>query len=309
VRGPAARLGLLPALLAAAACTGPAPEAEDARRSGRPSVDAPSPCSPYPGRVPLVVDVSSASLATSGPTALDGLTLEQIADFRRRKVAASAVPGLFPADYDPLKGPARRIYQSITPGARWLGPAAYYVANPHLLVIFTCANHVTPLGLFCPDFEVTYEGGRIDEVHTGEAARCWLGRAYDPTYADNPGRIRLVMVNAFDVGFRFAHVDLAACENVAAGDGTGNAARAVFSQSSFFHVGRYGANNLSPEDRNGWLRLVAPGVRTVVTVKLWRARPPSVDEPPALTYRVTADPSPGPTRATDSAHGGRHRGT
>lgn len=281
-----------PVLIAASGCgpsSGPVTGGPASRSAGPPA--AATPFRPRPGRTALAVDVASAALATGGPTALDGLTRQQIADFRRAKVREHADLGVFPADYDPLVGPGRRIYERLAPGVRWLGPAAYYLANPYLLVVPTCANHVTPLGLFCPDFEVAYDAGRIEETYAGAAARCWLDRVHDPPYADHPGQLRLIMVNAYDAGFRHAHVDLRASENVAAGEGPGNIARAFFSQSSFYHVGRYGANNISPEDRDGWVRLESRTTRTVLTVKLWSERPASVGVPAPLTYRVIVDPA------------------
>jgi hypothetical protein len=187
-------------------------------------------------------------------------------------------------------GPARGIWQQITPGAAWLPPAAYYVANPYHLVVLTCANHVTPLALFCPDAELRYAGGAFTEVYTGSGARCWLDRVFDPDYADHAGTIRVVMVNAYDASFRFAHVDLAASANVEAGVGAGNVGRDVYSQPSFFHVGRYGKNNLSPEDRNGWLVVRDREAATRVVVKLWRERPATPAQAAPLRYTVSIEP-------------------
>lgn len=240
------------------------------------------------GREEIGHETASASLDPGGATALDRLTLEGVLAFRRERVAAHARLGVFPRPYDPLAGESRRIWASISPGVRWLGPTAYYVANPYALVVMTCANHVTPLALGCPDVQLVYEDGRLLESHRGASARCWLARA--ATGADPPGRLRVVMVNAYDAGFRAAHVDLRASSNVdPVSEGTAVTSRS-FGQSSFFHVGRYSANNISPEDPQGWIQLHDPGAPTRIHVKLWQDAPARPAEPADLTYVVDVAP-------------------
>jgi hypothetical protein len=159
-----------------------------------------------------------------------------------------------------------------------------------VLVVFTCANHVTPLNLLCPDVAVRYSDRHIEERHEGESARCWLRFVHEPPYADRPGQLRVVMVNAYDAGFLYAHVDRARCANVASNDDVANVVNGLFSQSSFFHVGRYRANNLSPEDPRGWIRLSRADAPTTIHVKLWRDRPASVAAEPDLTYEAVIAP-------------------
>lgn len=235
-------------------------------------------------------NVSGATVDPQGRTALDGLDLKDVASFRQARVRDHQDLALFPRLYDPLQGPSRRIYASITPGMKWLGPTPYYVANPYVLIVMTCANHVTPLNLFCPEVSFRYTHRRIEEIHNGPSARCWLDRLFDPPYADNPGLARVVMVNAYDAGLHYAHVDLGQSENVGADSSPENIVNALFDQSSFFHVGSHAANNISPEDRKGWIRLQDRGAPTRIHVKLWTGRPPSPASPADMVYVVSVRP-------------------
>lgn len=253
--------------------------------------DQPKAARLFHGRAAIAHDTTAASTDLGGPTALDGASLDEVVRFRRARVAAYESLGIFPTPYDPLAGPARHIWDRLTPGAAWLGPTPYYVANPYVLVVLTCANHVTPIDLVCPDLELTYESGRFVERHRGENARCWLSRVWSDACADAPGAIRVIMLNAFDAGFPFAHVDLAASANVAAGEGPRNIGRSIHSQPCYFHVGRYGVTNISPQDRDGWLAVGDPGAATRIVVKLWRTRPSSPARPADFTYEIHVDPS------------------
>jgi hypothetical protein len=244
----------------------------------------------FEGREAIAQELAGCSLDTQAPTALDGMSLLEIVAFRRERVARHARLHVFPRDYGPLASASARIWRSITPGRRWLGPTPYYVENPYLLIVATCANHVTPLNLACPDLSLRYRSGVFHERHAGDSARCWLRRVHEPPYADHPGSVRLVMVNAYDAGYRFAHLDPARSRNVLPEEGRANVGNGLFSQSSFFHVGRHEVNNISPEDRNGWIRLARPAARTLLVVKLWREAPASPDRKADLEYRIDVDP-------------------
>ncbi len=261
-------------------------------RSGPQEPIASTPDSPEPLRATVSIqqDLKSASINPDGGTALDGLQLMGIVDFRLGKVREYERLALFPPSYHPLKGESLRIYQQISPGMKWLGPTAYYVANPYVLIVAVCANHVTPLNLLCPAAGITYTYRRIDEAHRGEAAACWLDRVFDPPYADQPGEVRLAMVNAFDCGLRYAHVDRSQSSNLESEADPANVLNGLFSQSSFYHVGKYRANNISPEDRNGWIRLAKRNASTRIHVKLWRQQPASRAEPPDMVYEIRVDP-------------------
>jgi hypothetical protein len=245
---------------------------------------------PFASSAEIPNDTEGASVDTLAETPLDGKSLEQILAFRSERVARLARLGLFPNPYDPLQGHGQRIYASIAPGAKWLGPAPYYLANPYVLVVFTCANHVTPLNLLCPGVAIRYSDRRIEERREGESARCWLRFVHEPPYADRPGHVRIVMVNAYDAGFRYAHVDRSHSSNLEPSGDPANIVNGLFSQSSFFHLGRYQANNLSPEDPRGWLRLTAADARTTIRMKLWRDRPQSTADTADFTYEATIAP-------------------
>lgn len=253
------------------------------------SCDAPAAPAPAVGRI-LEQDVTSSSIDTNAKTALDGLDLDQIVEFRLRRVRELGDLGIFPASYHPLQGPSWRIYQPITPKARWLGPTPYYLANPHVLIVVTSANHMTPLNLLCPDVSLRLDGAVIEERHTGAAAQCWFRWLYEGSYAEHPGVARLVMVNAYDAGLRYAHVDRERSVNVRDEGAPDNVVRGFFSQSSVFQFGKYQANNISPEDPRGWVRLERQSVGTRIYVKLWREAPVDAAQKPDFVYDVVVEP-------------------
>jgi hypothetical protein len=247
-----------------------------------------APATTRPAAAPLKLrrDVASASLELDGPTALDGLSLPQIAEYRMAKVREHQDLGIFPGHYHPLRGESLFIYRPITPSGKWLGPTPYYVANPYVLIVATCPAHVTPLDMLCPGAEISYSNGRIDERRAGVAARCWLDRVFDSSYSNPPGSVRLVMVNAYDAGLRYAHVDRSRSANVLPNPSATNVVTGLYSQPSFYHLGRLGANNISPEDANGWLRLSRREAPSRIHVKLWRNKPALTVQPADVVYEI-----------------------
>jgi hypothetical protein len=246
---------------------------------------------PFAGDAAIPNDTRGSSVDPQAATVLDGMSMKEILAFREERVAALSKLGLFPLPYAPLSGPARAIYSRITAGQRWLGPTSYYVVNPYVLVVLACANHVTPLNLLCPDVDIHYSNRRIEERRQGTSASCWLRTVHDPE-RHRPGRVRIVMVNAYDAGYHYAHVDLGLSLNVAPSTDAANIVNGLFRQSSFFHVGRYRVNNISPADRLGWVLIASPEAATRIHVKLWRDRPPSPEAAPDLTYVASVDPGP-----------------
>jgi hypothetical protein len=123
----------------------------------------------------------SASVVAENATSLDNLSLEEIRAFRKARVAEHAVLGLFPTDYDPSNGPSRQIWARVQGRTRWLGPTAYYVANPYQLVVLTCAGHVTPLSLICPGVEVRHADRRITETYRGDPSNVTVGMFSQPS--------------------------------------------------------------------------------------------------------------------------------
>ncbi len=258
--------------------------------SGARPVEAPRPPLAA-GTEAIPQDLQGCSLNTQAKTSLDGLSLEAIVAFRRARVARHARLHIFPEGYDPLAPTSARIWRPIAPGAKWLGPTPYYVANPYVLIVAVCANRVTPLNLRCPEVAITYSNRRLVELRGGDAARCWLRYVHERPYTDEPGSVRLVMVNAFDAGYRHAHLDRARSTNVLDEASPTSVVNGVFSQPSLFHLGKYGANNISPKDRNGWVRLARPQARTLLTVKLWRLPPQSLRADADLEYVIDLDPA------------------
>ena len=171
-----------------------------------------------------------------------------------------------------------------------MGPTPYYVANPYVLIVLVDANHVTALDLACPGSTISYTPGRIEEHRDGRSASCWLDAVHDPSYAEHPGAVRIVMVNAFDAGLRFAHVDRERSTNLQPAADKANVVNGLFSQSSFFHLGRRGMNNISPEDPRGWVRLADARAPTRIHVKLWRDVPLALGAPPDFVYEATIAP-------------------
>lgn len=226
----------------------------------------------------------------AGRTALDGLTVEQVADARRDCVNRHSTLGIFPPDYHPLKGERAGIYTGIVSGKGWTATAPYYVTNPYVLVTLAAANLVTPLNVVSPDVALSVTKGRFEERRTGAAATALLNALFSDQF-DQPGKVRLMNVNAYDAGFRFASVDPSASENVAPEPGTHSIYGSVYTRACFYHVGRYGKNNLSPEDRDAWLVIKDRHVATRIVVKLWREKPASPEAVQDLIYQCIIDPA------------------
>jgi len=234
---------------------------------------------PYEGTVKIIPDFN---------TSLDGLTLEEIANLRIQKVEQYKILNFFPPDYHPLKHPHSSIYNRITGGKNWLKPVPFYIVNPYILIILSRAKHVTPLNYYCSNFSIVYTYGKIVETHRGTNARCWFEKVFNSP--DFPGRIRIWMVNAYDAGFHYINLDFHECVNVEKESNPHNIMNTVYSNVSFYHVGRYGVNNISAEDRNAWIKLCMKDMFTRITLKLWREKPASIDAKPDIIYEIQVTP-------------------
>lgn len=241
----------------------------------------------FPGTVRIERDLQAVSLSGGGPTALDGMDRGQLTAFRRERIEKYRQLGLFPADYSPFVPPHDQIFGSITPGADWLYSVPYYVANPYLLIILVPANHVTPLDMRLDEVNVLYRDGVLAETIRGASARGWFEAAFS---SDIAGTIRLVMVNAWDAGFRFIHLDPSLSRNVRPGKRPDSVTRSWHSQHGIFHVGHYGKNNLSPEDQRGWVEIGKRDEPTRLHVKLWRSQPAAVSDRADLAFVFDIDP-------------------
>jgi hypothetical protein len=241
----------------------------------------------YPGTVDIERDLEAVSPSGKGPTALDGMNREQLTEFRLKKIDKYRQLGFFPSGYHPFSPPHNRIFGPITSGAPWLYSVPYYVANPYLLIILVAANHVTPIDMYVPEVNIRYQNGTMTETILGASARRWFEYVFASDY---PGTIRLVMVNAWDAGFRYIHLDPSLSRNIGPGSGTSHVSRTWHEQPCIFHVGKYKKNNLSPEDRRAWIDLLERDKPTRLHVKLWRSKPVSVGNRADLIYIFNIDP-------------------
>jgi hypothetical protein len=162
-------------------------------------------------------------------------------------------------------------------------------------VVLTCANHVTPLNLYCPDVRITYSNGVFETVHQGRAASCWFIFVYHK-YSNFPGQVWPVTVNAWDAGFFYAFVDLSRSENVKENNNPSHITNAPLSRQYIYHVGKYRKNNLSPAVPRAWLTLNSRDTRTVIYVKLWRNKPVDTSQAPDLVsiFKILPEPGRGP---------------
>ncbi|MEI6645297.1 MAG: hypothetical protein WCP12_04605 [bacterium] len=223
------------------------------------------------------------------PTALDGMTLQEVADFRVKCVKRHQALGVFPADYNPLQGASASIYNGIASGEKWVGVSPYYIANPYFLVNLAAANQVTPLNVLCPDVSLTYTKSRAEERHSGETAKAFFNAVYSDQFT-KPGKVRLMLVNAYDAGFHYATVDLEASVNIDPEPASQNICSNIYSRAGYYHRGRYGKNNLSPEDKNAWLVLKQRDAYTKIELLLWKQNPLTRETRADLHYAFVIDP-------------------
>ncbi len=239
----------------------------------------------YQGTQAITIDRDSAVMNFTRPSALDRLSLQEIADFRMKKVAQYSFLNIFPPGYNPLAGASARIYKKIEPGALWVGQTPFYIANPYLLIILSNAYRVLPIDLPCHDLSVTYDSAIIEERLQGATAKCFFDLVYGES-AEHPGTLRVNMVNAYDSGFHYVSIDKEQSLNIQAYKSSGNIVGGLFSQPSFYHRGRHGSNNISPEDKNGWITLQEEGAATRIFFKLWRNKPASPENTADMLYII-----------------------
>jgi len=242
---------------------------------------------PYKGEVKIEHDIETPNLR--GATRLDYLQKEEISAFRLQRISFYRQLNIYDDNYHPFKEYHQYIYNSITPGEAWLGATPYYIANPYQLVVLTCANHVTPLNLYCPYVGITYNNGVFEAVHRGKSALCWFHMVY--TSDDYPGQVWPIAVNAWDAGFFYAYVDLSRSTNVKENDNPDHITNKPRARQYFYHVGKYKKNNISPTDRNAWLTLNNRDTDTVIYIKLWRNKPTDGSQVPDLLWVFKILPS------------------
>lgn len=228
-----------------------------------------------------IIDITPA-------TPLHKKSKEFIFSIRKSKVAERKYLNIFPENYLP----SRSIFGQVDERAGWVNDVQFFVSNPYLLVLTSGANKVNALMPFCDVPSVEYSQGKITATYRGQSARRWFHFVYD-YYGDSySGIIRLWFVNAWDAGFRYAHVDATRSENVNFNwhKGKNSVVRGVYSGREFFHVGHLAKNNISPVDARARVKLVSKGVRTVLYIKLWREQPESSASPEDLGHVIVIEP-------------------
>lgn len=244
----------------------------------------------YKGSTTIANDISVCGYDPSHkPTALDGMNLQQIWDFRIKRVSLHKNLQIYPDDYNPFEASRAAIYKSIVAGKDWVATTPYYIANPYHLLNLAPANYVNPLNFLCPGVSIVCSGRKIEEKRKGRDSAQFFATVYDKGY-DKAGKVRIMTVNACDAGFHYASVDPEKSENIAPEPETKNIMGNVYRCLGFYHVGRYQKNNLSPEDKNAWLMLKKKDVLTRITVKLWRKQPAFVKDDPDLVYVFSIEP-------------------
>ncbi len=243
---------------------------------------------PFWGQVDIDQDTYSSSYGVGEENELDGMSYDELAALRLKKVDEYRVLEFYHPGYHPFEGYHDKIYGPLTEYERWLSPAAYFFSNPYLLIIPTHAPFVNPINLACPGGSIMYLDGAIEETHTGESASCWFEEVYRPS--GEPGKVWLFMVNAWDAGFFYAHVDVEQSENIARDANPAHITNAPHSRNYYFHVGQYEVNNISPRDENAWVTLLRREAKSKIYIKLWREKPVSLDQPASLTYVINVDP-------------------
>jgi hypothetical protein len=235
---------------------------------------------PYKGEVKIQHDIKTPNLY--GATGLDYMQNEDISGFRLQKISIYRQLRIYDDNYHPFRDYHRFIYIPITPGKEWLGPTPYYITNPYQLVVLTCANHVTPLNLYCPDVQISYRNGVFETIHRGKSALCWFRMVYQSP--DYPGQVWPVAVNAWDAGFFYTFVDLSRSQNIKKNNNPGHITNLPLTRRYLYHVGKYKKNNISPTVKDAWLTLGNRDTDTVIYIKLWRNQPAAGSQAPDLVY-------------------------
>jgi hypothetical protein len=212
------------------------------------------------------------SIAVNAAASLDGLPKEQIFALRKSEVEKHKELGIFPKNYEP----SSRVFGQVQDRGGWVKDVRFFINNPYLLVLNSSHPYVNVLTPYCDVSTVAYLERKISESYRGEAAKKWFYYIYDH-YKQNNEIIRLWFANAYDAGFRFAHIDRERSLNVDLTwkNSQDSIVNGVYSGNEFFHVGHLAKNNISPFDKRATLRLVTRDIKTVIYIKLWKNRPAS----------------------------------
>jgi hypothetical protein len=210
------------------------------------------------------------SIAVHTMTPLHKQPISVIYSLRKARVEENKVLGIFPENYTP----SASIYSQIDERADWVHDTQFFVNNPYLLVVISGGNYVNAFLPYCYLNSVDYSHGKITETYRGSSAQKWFFFAFD-YYPDVKGIIRLWFVNAYDAGFKYAHIDSSKSINIDMDypQAKDSLLTSIYSGNEFFHVGHLKKNNISPFDVRATVRLKEKNAKTAIYVKLWKNRP------------------------------------
>ena len=221
-------------------------------------------------------------------------TRESFWELRKSLVQEHQNLGIFPTSYE-IDGPDQRpIYEGIDWNVEWLEPTRAFILNPYLLAAAARTSSVTTVASRVQP-RLRYANGTIVEEYFGDKGRQWL-RYFRRKESPEGSRVQIWFVNATDAGYRYAGLDTRACRNVSSVDPIkqrqanhllNNVMRL---NHQYYHHGRLGYNNLSPDDFDARLALVDIRQETKIAIKLWRKQPHSLADDPDLWYVIHVKP-------------------
>ena len=227
------------------------------------------------------------SIAVNAAASLDGLPKAEILALRKSEVQKHRGLAVFPKNYEP----GSRVFGQVQDRGGWVKDVRFFINNPYLLVLNSSHPYVNVLTPYCNVRAVTYSERKLTEAYRGEAARKWFYYIYD-YYKQNKEIIRLWFANAYDAGFRFAHIDRKRSLNVDLTwkDSQDSLLNGVYSGNEFFHVGHLAKNNISPRDERATIRLVTRDTKTAIYIKLWKNKPASRHATEDFAYVIEMEP-------------------
>lgn len=230
----------------------------------------------------------STHLIVVNPTfPLHKQSLDAISSLRKARVDDNKILGIFPENYRP----AASIYGQIDEKAEWVHDTQFFVHNPYLLVVISAANKVNAFLPYCHLTSVEYSYGKIMEKYRAQSAQKWFFFAFD-YYSDFKGVIRLWFVNAYDAGFKYAHIDSSKSVNIEPNypQTEGSVLKSIYSGHEFFHVGHLKKNNISAYDGRATIKLREKNFKTAIHVKLWNSRPAADSAKEDFAYIFKIEP-------------------
>jgi len=230
---------------------------------------------------------STHMIAVNPMIPLHRQSIDNIYSLRKAKVGDNEILGIFPQRYMP----AATIYGQIDEKSEWVHDTQFFVNNPYLLVVISSGNKVNAFLPYCHLNSVEYSYGKIIETYRGQSAQKWFFFAFD-YYGDFKGIIRLWFVNAYDAGFKYAHIDSSKSLNIEMSypQSEGSILKSIFSGHEFFHVGHLKKNNISPYDVRATIKLQEKNLKTVIYIKLWKSRPPANSTKEDFAYVFNIEP-------------------